>query len=136
MTMSKKMLFLLPMFLSACASTSSTAKQALSACMNFQSDLAEEFWRWDKLHQEAIVADAKVPLEAETNLRAYRAKRLPVEKAFMNTRAVTVLGSSLIPLLDMGIKQEIDIQNWMIALYQASKEVRQALLDLGVGEAP
>lgn len=86
-----------------------TANKTLSTSLAATNAARDQFISWDKAHQMELVDAAATKEEAEAALAAYRAKRVKVIRAF--TIAYTSIGAAaaLIPLVDKGIKKELDL---------------------------
>ena len=108
------------------ASFTSTAHKALNTSLASTNAARDQFLAWDKAHQMEIVDVADTKEAAQAGLAAYRAKRLPVIKAF--TIAYTSIGAaaSLIPLVDKGIKKDTDLIPLLGDVAAAVGAVKQA----------
>ncbi len=128
-------LAVLVLLVSACGATSfvDTTHKTLATSMAATNAARDQFLSWDKAHQLEIVDGADTKEEAQGALASYRAKRLKVIRAF--TIAYTSIGAAvaLIPLIERGIRKDIDLIPLLSDVAAASIAAKEAY-DAIIGE--
>lgn len=121
-----------------CAPGLDGARQALSTAERVQSTSIKALEQYDTDHQMAIVAAAKTQADGEKSLADYRLQRGKVVSAILDAAAVTQVGVTLIPLVELGQKKSSDLATWLTNLLAAGIKMREALAQFGVpaGGAP
>ncbi len=116
------------LFVAGCggASFTDTANKTLSTSLAATNAARDQFLSWDKAHQMELVAVATSPEEAKDALAAYRAKRMPVIKAFTITYTSIGAAAALVPLVEKGIKKETDLIRLLVDVASAASAVKDA----------
>lgn len=91
------------------------------------------FVDWDKSHQKSIVEAAKSVEEATTKLKSYRTNRRVVIRAFTVAYSSIAVAAALIPLVEKGVRKELELVAVITAAVQAAAAVKAALDALDKG---
>lgn len=119
-------------FMSACgASTSTVTYQTGRATAQIGSASLDGFEQFDHDYQMKIVADGKKAGKTAdaiaADLKAYRAKRPAVNKAFADFGATLLSGRALVPLVLSGVKKQTDLDAWAAKVAASWADVEKAI---------
>jgi hypothetical protein len=120
--------FILLILLSACGgSITKHADKSLASSLAAARAAREAFVDYDRDHQMAIVDDATSREEGEANLRAYRAQRAHVMRAFTAVYSSISAAAALVPLVERGEKKDADLRAALFEVMRAVIEMKNAI---------
>lgn len=120
--------------LAACSgSFAERANRTLTTSLAVTNAARDQFLAWDAAHQQEIVATSATREEAESRLAAYRTKRVAVVKAFTYAYVTIGTAAALVPLVERGIKRDVDLVPLLTEVAVAVAAVRDAYKTLSEG---
>lgn len=111
------------------------AHRSLNTALAATNAARDEFVAWDKAHQLELVDAAATKEAAEAALTAYRSKREPVLRAFTITYTTIAAAAAMIPLVDRGIKKDVDLLPLLSEAATAAMAIKDAYKALR-GDSP
>lgn len=120
--------------MTGCAHGVTGAYQTEANVANSTDAAIKGFMSFDHDYEIALgdKSNGKTPDQRQADLKAYRVKRIYVNKAFADANAALSTGHALLPLVESGIKKQTDMNAWLSQLLAAAQEVQQALAAVGV----
>ncbi len=116
--------------LAACGGRAQFVKSttsALATALAATNATSNAFVSWDKSHQAAIVANATTKQEAQDNLASYRNKRRAVVRALTVAYSTIAAAATLLPLVENGSRQELELVALVTAAVEAAADVKKAI---------
>lgn len=115
-----------------CADPIAAARNAVATAAKVEGDASSAFVAWDAQHQHEITMGPESGADTEAALKAYRAKRSGVEKAFQALWLATLATETAANLVEAGQKSKGDLGGYVTALMQTVTQLKDALVALGV----
>lgn len=127
-------------FVSGCGPTLiDDARRALTLAEQVQTRSISALEQFDRDYQTRVTVEAIAaghPEQAEAQLATYRTQRSDVVKVVLAAAAATAAGAALIPLVERGLRRDLDLEAWLRDILDVGLKLRTALITFGVGDIP
>jgi hypothetical protein len=105
----------------------SRAHKTLGVALSAANAARDSFTAWDKDHQLEIVHNATTREEAEAKIATYRHTRADVLAGFTVAYTSIAAAAAVIPLVEQGQRQELDLLGLIATAAQATADIEKAV---------